>query len=158
MNTTRLMRRNRARRAMNKLTGVSLNQRRRQDGGLSAAAIALTVGLMAVVLIGSWVLAMVNAQQQARAGADLVAITTAEQALTVQDDQIVCQQAEVAAQAASVTLEDCQVIRAGSELAVSVEVQAPIAWVPPGWSDSAKEQAIAGNLSLGAESADSEPA
>jgi secretion/DNA translocation related TadE-like protein len=108
---------------------------------LAVGAVVLLMGLMA----GALGISHTMATHQARAGADLAAVSAATSALDQVDDTAVCATARSVAEQNQARLTHCEVARAPDEVAVAIEVEVGLAWDLPGFPDHVAAIAYAGN-------------
>jgi len=114
-------------------------------GSITIDVIAITLVVGVVMVIGSVILSQLLALHRAHTASDLAALAAATQAADSHNDQLACTVAgEVAASNGGV-LTSCEVVRAGVEVAVSVEVEIVVGWKAPGQSGILTSVSYAGN-------------
>jgi secretion/DNA translocation related TadE-like protein len=118
---------------------------RAQTGNASLATIVLALGLGLALLIGGAVLVYVQAAHRARAAADLAALAAATTALTDFNDVRSCDAARAVALGNGAQVDACKIVRAGSEIAVSVTVIVKLVWTIPGLESEVFATSYAGN-------------
>ncbi len=109
------------------------------------AAVVFGLAAVVAVLIGAICLNYLSMTHRARDTADLAALAAAGQALTALDDHRACAEATRIAEANGAQVIDCEIVRAGVEVAVRVKVAVQLHWLTPGGSDEVVAEAYAGN-------------
>lgn len=119
---------------------------RRSEQG-SGTMTVIIVGLVVAVglLVSTAVLAYVSALHDVRAASDMAALTAATQAAQWANDDEACGEAERVASDNGAELTSCEIVRAGSEVAASVETAIPLRWSFPGLPDHVSSVSYAGN-------------
>ena len=101
------------------------------SGNATLAVVAVGLALVVAVFVGSVIIRYVAVLHQARAAADLVAVTAATQAAAFMDDDSSCAAAGDIAGRNGAVMNSCQIVRAGPQVAVQVEVQVATGWTVP---------------------------
>jgi len=122
---------------------MSWRQRQRGNGTLLGLGLVL-VAIMAIglgLLITSWVVV----QHRAESTADLTALAVAQQAADWVDQTEACQAGAIVARQNGGVLDQCEVVRAGDEVAVKVSVSVRLTRPLPGLPAQASATSYAGN-------------
>ncbi|MDR0284899.1 MAG: hypothetical protein LBI33_08430 [Propionibacteriaceae bacterium] len=96
--------------------------RGRESGSSTLAVIVVSAASIVVLLVGTVALRSVLAAHEAREAADLAALSAATQATRVLNDDEPCAAARQVATTNGAELTGCEIVRAGAEVAVRVEV------------------------------------
>lgn len=116
-----------------------------QVGSMSMATVVVSLAVAVALLVASMVVGYVMATHRSRAAADLAALSAATWATQVMDEGQPCQQAGHVATDNGAELVDCEIVRAGDEVAVKVEVSLRLRWAVPGLPDHVGSVSYAGN-------------
>ena len=110
----------------------------------------VVIGLLAAIglFIGSVVVSYVMTTHQARSIADLASISTATVAARLLGDEPACEAGTKTAQQMQADVTVCEVVRAGGEVAVKIEVTLGLRWAIPGVVDQVSAVSYAGNPRL----------
>jgi len=119
--------------------------RPKDQGSGSLAVIVVSLVLAVGLLIGSLVLAYVLALHKVRTATDLAALTAATQASQSATEAQSCQAADRIARDNGVQMTSCEVVRAGLEVAASVQTTIPLTWHFPALPDHISSTSYAGN-------------
>ncbi len=119
---------------------------RRGDAGHMTLAV-IVIGLLLVVGIGvgSLIMSAVFAERGARSAADLSALAAATEATETLGDDGPCAVAGQVAADNGARVVACEIVRAGSEVAVKIEVAATPHWTMPGLPQTVAAVSYAGN-------------
>jgi len=109
---------------------------------LLVGGFALVIGMLIASLVVSYVMAL----HQAREAADLAAVTAAGQAAQSVTDDRACAMAASVTQDNRAEMTSCEIVRAGSDLAVEVTVTVNLHWTIPGLPGTVSSVSYAGNL------------
>ncbi len=141
----RWIRRSLMRRIRRPLRRRITNRSGAEQGSTSLSALVFGLGLALALVMGAALLTHVMAAHQARSGADLAALAAAVEAAAGRDDSQACHQAGLIAEANGGWVTGCEVVQAGTEVAVRVETATPLAWSWPGGPVTVAAVAHAGN-------------
>lgn len=125
--------------------GIHGNWCHTQAGNSTLAVILIAVLVAIALLIASVVFGYVQALHRVRAASDMAALTAATQASQLRDDDEACAGAARAAEDNGAQMSSCEIVRAGVEVAASVEVLIPLQWSFPGLPESVSSTSYAGN-------------
>jgi secretion/DNA translocation related TadE-like protein len=114
---------------------------------MSVGVVVGGIVLALAVLIGSLVMSHVAASRQSRSAADLAALAAAGEAIQSPSDTQACAVAGAVASQNSGRAVSCDIVRAGDEVAVKVEVEVEVGWTMPGLPSTVSAAAYAGNPS-----------
>lgn len=118
-----------------------------ENGSVSLALLGVGLVVMFGLLVGSLVLAYTQAQHGVRDAADMAALTAATQAVEGASEEQACAQAEMSAGQNQATVSSCEVVRAGSEIAVKIEADIELHWWIPGLPSHVDALSYASNTS-----------
>jgi len=114
-------------------------------GSASLAVVAVGLTLVVLAFVGSMVVRYVSVVHQARAAADLAAVTAATQAASFMDDDSACAAAGVIAGRNGAVMTSCQIVRAGNQVGAEVEVGVATGWTVPVLPQKVSTRACAAN-------------
>jgi secretion/DNA translocation related TadE-like protein len=95
-------------------------------------------------LVSCVVVMCISTYHQAQTSSDLAALAAASEAMESMDDTHCCSSARLVAEANGATLTNCEVVRAGAEVASHVEVSVDPPWNVPGFPTKMTSTSYAG--------------